>query len=498
MGNYVPRYKNARWHIIYGSYEGIEKFAVDELQKMVQDFFPYVVGVHPADAYEWSSQSHHFLLGTAANNPRIRELADKGLVNLPYHHQGYSLTALDSPDEDGMRIMAISGFDQEGVLYGVEDFHTRILGTLNVDEPAGMGKLSDAMPGIANFSIQEHPLIENRGIWTWGYVIYDYRRLIDNMARMKMNMLTIWNDCPPLNCREVVDYAHSRGVKVILGFHWGWGIEGLDPTDIRNREKIKAEVVKKYRDEYTPLGMDGIYFQSFTERKDTRIGDKSIARLVCGWVNEIAADVFKENPDLHLQFGLHATSIAENYADLKDLDPRIVIVWEDAGVIPFFYDPVPKYNYEMSHAQLQDLNSLEATIKYSRKLAEFRGKTEFGMVPKGWICLRWGDEFEHHGPFVLGCRSPEFIHKRLLERRARWNKVNKLWLENYPLAMEYYRQILDCNPLKMTVTGLIEDGLFEEEIPVSAAIFAETLWNPKRDEREILSLALGAIQRNPG
>ena len=493
MSEYVTRFKDIRWRIVYGSYMGVEKFALEELQKRVQDFFPYVIEIHPADAYEWNSQSHHFLLGTATNNPKIKELADKGLVKLPDHPQGYSVAVLDSPEKNGGRVIVIAGFDSEGVLYGVEDFHARILATLNVDEPMGMGKLSDAMAGIPNSSISEFPLIENRGIWTWGYVIYDYRRLIDNMARMKMNMLTIWNDCPPMNCREVVDYAHSRGIKVILGFHWGWGIEGLDPADKKIWEKVKHEVVSKYRDEYVPLGMDGIYFQSFTERPDTRIGDKSIAELVCGWVNDIAAGIFKENPDLYLQFGLHVTSIVENYTDLKDLDPRIVIVWEDAGVIPFFYDPVPKYNYEMPHAQPKSLNSLEATIEYSKKLATFRGKKEFGMVPKGWICLRWTEEFEHHGPFILGCRSPEFIRKRLSERRARWNKVNKLWLDNYPLAMEYYRKMLDCNLLKMTVTGLIEDGLFEEEIPISAAIFAETLWNPKRNEQEILSLAIGSI-----
>lgn len=44
----------------------------------------------------------------------------------------------------------------------------------------------------------------------------------------------------------------------------------------------------------------------------------------------------------------------------------------------------------------------------------------------------------------------------------------------------------------MTVLGLIEDGLFEEKVQLSAALFAETLWNPRRKDEEILAEA-----RNP-
>ena len=37
-----------------------------------------------------------------------------------------------------------------------------------------------------------------------------------------MNRLLFWNDDAPLNCQEIIDYAQSRGVKVVLGFAWGW------------------------------------------------------------------------------------------------------------------------------------------------------------------------------------------------------------------------------------------------------------------------------------
>ena len=50
--------------------------------------------------------------------------------------------------------------------------------------------------------------------------------------------------------------------------------------------------------------------------------------------------------------------------------------------------------------------------------------------------------------------------------------------------------ILACRPARMTVTGLVEDGLFEETIQPSVAFFAETILNPRRSDAEILKLAM--------
>ena len=112
------------------------------------------------------------------------------------------------------------------------------------------------------------------------------------------------------------------------------------------------------------------------------------------------------------------------------------------------------------------------------------------MVPKGWTNLDWRNEFENHGAFILGERSPEFIERRLRDRQPYWDRVNDLWLANYPVAARFYREILDCGPPRTTVTALVEDGLFEARIQPSVALFAETVWNPSRDERELLRRAL--------
>jgi hypothetical protein len=54
-------------------------------------------------------------------------------------------------------------------------------------------------------------------------------------------------------------------------------------------------------------------------------------------VNETGRALLAITPDLRIQFGLHATSIVGNYPDLEELDPRISIIWEDAGVMPYDY-----------------------------------------------------------------------------------------------------------------------------------------------------------------
>jgi hypothetical protein len=491
MARYERRYPGTRWSILYGAYDGVEAFALRELQRAAQRYFPYVIETRQAQQPDAATGEHLLLIGSVANNARIRELVESGRVPAPAQPQGYTLTCLDSPWAERCKVVAIAGADPAGVLYGVEHFNAHILAArVMPDNPIQLRSAFDAMPP---FSISEAPAIANRGIWTWGYVIYDYRRFVDHMARLRLNMLTLWNDCPPVNCREVIDYAHSRGVQVILGFHWGWGV-GLDLADAQQRRAVRDEVVRNYLDNYRGLGVDGIYFQSTTEHSTTDMGGRSTAALACEFVNETARALYAEQPDLYIQFGLHATSIRDHYADLAPLDPRVVIVWEDAGVIPYAYDPQPKDTVVGWDRPWNEVNSTAGTLAYSQALATFRDRddkqSEFAMVAKGWSTLRWGEEFEHHGPFILGEREAAFIRWRLAECQPRWDRVDTLWLQHYPHAVSFYRGILDCAPARMTVTGLIEDGLFELAAPISVALFAETLWNPRRDEAVILQRAM--------
>lgn len=486
MAKHKQRYPGTRWMIRYGSAEGVEQFALTELQRTVQRRLPYVVGVYQEADRNLLKDHHVILLGTVPNNPRIAEWVEKKRIAIPAQKEGYAIACQPSPWGRDKKLVVIAGQDAAGVLYGVQDFNARIVGPRLMDSPARIREGFDHLP---EFSFAEHPLIEDRGIWTWGYVIYDYRRFFDNMARLRMNMVTIWNDCPPLNCPEVIDYAHRRGIRVILGFSWGWGYNTLDLSKARDRAIICRSVVEDYRSNYRHLDLDGIYFQTLTEHSQDRMGGKSVAAWARDLVNETARELFEEQPDLFIQFGLHATSIRQNYRDLGALDSRITITWEDAGTLPYSYDP-PVLTHGAGKCE-----ELERTVAYSRKLATFRKGTTFAMIPKGWINLRWGEEFEHHGPFILGERDPEFIRARLRDRQSLWDRVNVRWLQNYPQAAMFYRTILACRPSRMTLTGLVEDGVLEEMIQPSVALFAETIWNPRRSDREILERAMSPYYR---
>lgn len=484
---YRERYAGTRWSVLFGSYDGVERFAVNELQAYVQRYLPYVLEVRQAELVDQIGDDNAILIGTPNNNPLIAQAIAKGFVPAPEGAQGYSISCGKSPWNEERRLIVIAGSDASGVLYAVQDLDARVLRTrVHVGDPPDLRAAFDKMP---DFAIAERPAIDNRGIWTWGYPIYDYRRFLDNMARCKMNMLTVWNDYPPLNSREVIDYAHSRGVQIIFGFHWGWGIDDFDPTDADQRAAMKDEIVRNYRENYAGLGLDGIYFQTFTEHTKLDMGGKSTAQLACEFVNDVADAMLAIDPYLQIQFGLHATSIRERYTDLSGLDPRVTITWEDAGCIPYAYDPTKEFNYGVFNST-EGLDPLDGTIDYSRRIATFRPGTEFAIVPKGFAWLRWQSEFEHHGPFILGERDPEFIEQRLAHHQPVWDRINALWLENYPMAVRFYREVLDCNPPSFTATALIEDGMFEARIQPSVAILAETLWNPRRDEKEILRLAL--------
>ena len=502
MSAYELRYKGARWRIVYGSYEGVNAFALDELQRVVQTFFPYVVQVQPAgSAPAQGHEDHLVLVGTAKDNRLIAELEDKRLLTVPKKRESYATACLKSPWNADRRLLVIAGRDTSGTLYGAESLCAGSLSRhwpspntplVVPDIPARARDTFDAMPEFAN---HESPAIEARGIWTWGYVIYDYKRFFDNMARLRMNMLIVWNDCPPLNAPAIVSYAHDRGIRVIMGFHWGWGRNDLDIANPDHARMMRGEIAEQYRRDYLPLGIDGIYFQTLTEHDNTRVGARSLAAVAADWVNAIAAGLYEINPDLYIQFGLHATSIRENYPDLSLLDPRISIVWEDAGALPYGYNP-NETSYDAASGRAGPWSGTEPTIEYSKKLASFRPGTEFAMVPKGWTCLRWREEFEHHGPFILGERQPAWIRRRLEERQPRWDFVNTQWIKHYPLAMRFYREILACKPARMLVAGLVEDGMFEAAIQPGVALFAHTIWNPAKSAEDILDLATSPYYRN--
>lgn len=477
---FTPRHAGPRWQLLAGTLEGLEGRAALDMQRGLQSFLPYVLPVHTSPCENMDSLEHVAVIGTPATHPVIAGLIANGHLSSPTKPEGFSISLRDSPWRKGARLLAVAGADARGVLYGAQETCARIFpgGTLLDGFPARAAHL-DTCPA---FSTCENPGVRNRGIWTWGYVVRDYRRFLDHMLRLKLNTLTLWNDVAPLNAREVLDYAHAHGVSVLSGFHWGWGHEpSLDLSREDHRDLIRKTVLETYRTQYAGLDHDGIYFQTLTEHKNRSLAGKSTAHWACKLVNSTAKALLTEHPGLKLHFGLHGTSIGEDYADLKDLDPRVAIVWEDCGSLPYAYSA-------------GDVAHFEETLELSKRLATFRPGSGFSLVPKGWMTLRWDKDFENHGPFLLGEQSPHFIRERLMARQGEWDVANEHWFRNHPLAARFYREILAVNP-DVSATALVEDGGFEEAIQPSVALFAETVWNPALPDSERLARAMRPFYR---
>ncbi len=464
-----------RWTLVFGDYTGIEQYAVTELQRGIQYYVPYVLPVRAAAGIDPAQCEHLLLVGTAANNRWIADLLARGVIPPPPGAEGYTLWIGNDPGTAHRRIV-IAGADASGVLYGVQELLAMLSAQwAPLDLPV---QRREALLQLPDTCLAEAPAVQHRGLWTWGYVIYDYHRFLDQMVRLKMNMLTIWNSEAPLNLPEVAAAAHRRGIQLIVGFNWGWGYEHLDIAKAEDRAFIKKLALETYAREYAGQPIDGIYFQTLTEHNTQEIGGRTVAAWCCELVNDIAGELYAQAPELSIQFGLHATSIRAHYTDLAALDPRLIITWEDAGALPFSYFPDPQAN-----------DGYEATLAYAKELAAFRPGSQFALVPKGWMCLRWGEEFAKHGPFILGERDPEYLRERTHGRQQEWAPINAAWLRHFPLAARFYREVLAINP-NVLATGLVEDGNFDAAIPPSVALLGEMLWNPHRDDADLLARAL--------
>lgn len=474
---YKDKNPHPRWKVLYGNAEGISGFALSELNAALGILLPYVIEFNRAgDCSDAETVDHPIIIGTPADNPLIAQLQATGKLNIPEHPEGYAVSVGDWT-AGGLRYIAIGARTPKGVLNGVEYFNSEIIGSEAIcDLEKDRRTMLQTLPDRA---VSETPVIGERGIWTWGYTIRDYRGFLDNMARLKMNTLTVWNDVPPVNFREVIDYAAERGIRVIAGFHWGWGKE-LDLSDPATLDKLEKYVLDHYEKEYAAFGLSAIYFQTLTEfpAENNEIAARN-TRLCCEMVNRVSDKLLAKYPGLKIHFGLHAVSIMDNLELLEAVDPRISLVWEDAGMTPYCIDPVTLKS-DTRRGWLNQLPDMPSTIAYSKRIARLRGGREFMMVAKGFINLRW-DYFEHHRSYWMGGQLPQSIREKALENQALNSKFNMLWFRNYPEVLQFYREVLAENPRETQVTCLFEDGTLELAIQPSIALLAAILWNPCRE-----------------
>lgn len=470
-----------RWVILSNKYDGFVKKAVNTLSGVISEYVNYVIPVRISQSVSSDDfkKSNFIIVGTGENNTLFDSFVDKGLLDAPTDSQGYSIYVGGSGEEDS-QVIAILGKDEIGALYGAMEFCNNYVGNFLFYKGARMSEelyRTGFERILTEYKAMRAPAIKRRALWTWGHVIYDYRKFLENMLRLRLNELVIWNDRVPLNARDIVDYAHSLGIKVIFGYSWGWdngcAAHAESLTD-DNLETIKKNIITTYENEYKNTGCDGIYFQSFTELNAETAGGRSIAESVTALVNETAEKLLSKYPTLDLQFGLHATSVKNKLEVISKVDERITIVWEDCGAFP--------YAYFADNAE-----GFEDTLDFTDRIVTLRGERErFGTVLKGMVCLDW-KIFEHFDEsYVLGERTQKYLKKRSAEKDKIWRAVQSGWLKNADLARKTVALIAEKSE-NAVIEALCEDGLFEEKIMLPTAIYAELLFNPDENINELIS-----------
>lgn len=444
--------------IIYGKSEnGVQKKALEVLSEFLLDYaFEYPICLKYSTACDYS-QYRCIYIGTKQNNNYIKE---------------HSKVSLEKEEEYCIKVqndtVMIEGYDDKGVLYGCIDFYNKYLVKLEYIPNPSCKQVNPLDTPFTDFEFQSAPTIKDRGIWTWGHVIYDYKGFIDNMVKLKMNTLIIWNDHVPFHAEDIINYAHGCGIKILFGFPWCWDTD-CGKFDLSNINEQGPEILKGYEKEYAGLDIDGIYFQSFTELPGDEIKGILIADAVTDFVNKTAELFFEKYPNLELQFGLHATSVREKLEYIKNVNSRITIVWEDCGAFPLAYSP-------------HDVERHSETNAFIKKVACLRGQDDkFAVVSKGFSFLDWA-KFEHlDGSVNFGVSSKSMKQNRVIRRRKMWKYLQAYWLQNMDKAYETVNVLCDSKNGNLSVTPLVEDGMFEENIMFPIALYAEMLWDCKAE-----------------
>ena len=194
---------------------------------------------------------------------------------------GFLVKVIRNPDDEEGRFVILTAHNEQELFYSVVSFFDDYL----MEHPHYGG--ANPMPDTSfnrpldEYSYSEVPQFKTRSIFTWGHSINDYRQYIDNMARLKFNELIIWNTYIPINIDDIIDYAHSYGIKVVLGYSWGWREIGqakeIKDEDIENVKKIARRIatLRLFCDEddkltYKSLHSKGQYAR-FIEEVERRI-----------------------------------------------------------------------------------------------------------------------------------------------------------------------------------------------------------------------------------
>ncbi len=449
------------WKIIYSSYDGIQKSALDFLNSGIDEYLIRDAGVYTFHTLNYSKEytsddKNVVIIGLYDENEYISQYIKK--EDIP--ENGYVVKVTENIKNPEYDAVILTADDEINLFYAVADFIDDYIPKSAVQAGVVRTIENTFEERLKPYFRQTAPKFKVRSVFTWGHPIKDFKKYLFNLARCKINRVIIWNDFMPINGREVTEYAHTLGIEVFWGFAWGWSTDCTD-INIEKLEELKWDIVNKYKNDYLGAG-DGIYFQSFTELKQDKVGGVLIAEAVTNFVNSVCDELYKITPDIKIQFGLHATSVKDSLEYIEKTDSRVEILWEDCGAFP--YDYIVEYDKE----------GYEKALEFTKKIVALRNYGKTGLAYKGQLTLDWDRFVYQSGPFILGRNSDAVIKNDFELMKPKWKFIQGEWINNGKHVYDFTNEVLKMAEEKpeMCIVGQLTDGIWYSE-----ALCAQILWD---------------------
>jgi hypothetical protein len=223
----------------------MEQYAARELQRYLYQVSGTFLTIQTATA-DAKLSGPSFLLGRPESNPLVARLASEGQINLLGDEpgpQGYILKTLAS---SGSAMLVIAARDEVGCLYGVygllEDYY-------GIGFYLGGDVMPDKKTALKLPAVDERkkPAVAIRGMLPWtnfpqsatSYSWQDWKFILDQMAKMRMNFLHIHNYNGEAGHNEMFHNVTHDGITPRVwmatarsGHAWG-GRPGWDPNQYR-------------------------------------------------------------------------------------------------------------------------------------------------------------------------------------------------------------------------------------------------------------------------
>ena len=422
--------RGGTWKVVYSSAEGPEGRALETLTERLGPYFlrdghlatAMVLPLEKDGGEPVKGKRDMIVVGVPSENATLRRYL--GVEGCGLRVEGGYL--IRTFNERGRNIVLIAGDTPEAVLWATFDFLDVVAPTLESEMSSQHGRYAGTFfraEKIPEYECRRAPQTSVRSIFSWGHVVDDYRATFREMARARFNRAILWNDQQVVNARDVVECAHSWGVKVYWGFSWGWTLSGKDAEGL-DFGKLADDIVAEWRRMWKPMGGDGIYFQSFTETSKREIGGRSIPEAVTELVNAVAARIRAEAPGTDIVFGLHSNSMKRDGAEaaIAKTDPTLEILWENCGGFPFW-----ETNGKVKPPDVAFCDRILAL------------NPSVGLAWKAQLRMDWKNYVPPAGPFMLGCAGERLLARDRAVTVPRYASFDEDWILNGRLAYDFVR-----------------------------------------------------------